>query len=69
MAYEKVKSVQIKKIVQKQIIPYLSQEVERLKSAVADGGVRVEIFPIVAFELKYGLGLDESNIPELGLSA
>ena len=51
------------------MIPYLSQEVERLKSAVADGGVNVEVFPVITLELKYGLGRDESSIPEVLLSA
>ena len=48
---------------------YLSQEVERLKSAVAEGGVSVDVLFIMALELKYGLGRDESNIPDLLLSA
>ena len=44
---------------------YLSHDVARLKSDVAKGGVRFETVFIVALALKYGLGLDESSIPEL----
>ena len=51
------------------MISYLSQEVDRLKSAVAEGGVRVDVVFNMALELKYGLGRDESNIPDLLLSA
>ena len=46
-------------------VPYLSHDVERLKSAVARGGVKFDALFIVAVELKYGLGLDESSTPEL----
>jgi hypothetical protein len=44
---------------------YLSHDVARLKSAVAGGGVRIEALFIDALALKYGLGLDESSVPEL----
>ena len=46
-------------------VSYLSHDVERLKSAVARGGVKFDALFIVAVELKYGLGLDESSTPEL----
>ena len=46
-------------------VSYLSHDVERLKSAVARGGVKFDALFIVAVELKYGLGLEESRIPEL----
>ena len=56
-------------ITQNQVLYYLSQDVERLNAAVAGGGVRVVLFPLLQSEAKYGLGRDESNIPVLLLLA